>query len=748
MAGSGSINPVPVNYSTIDIYYSVNVTGTGRQAVIDVINDPGRTYFKRIELGAGFHEGVYSLGGLQPNTRYRFGLYDFKNQSDYVQLDMKWATTPAYEPPPGEPPPDTPPYIPPPPTTPSGTLSAAATGANTARINYTYANGTNVSLFRGAVLLQTFGSGAGSGVYEDSGLDPETQYTYYLRNGATVGSTLLALAIINTPELPAEGTLSKQVVDSNTVDLTYSFHDGTNVSLFRYETKITTFGSGAGSGTYRNTGLEADTSYTYYLRNGMAVSDLLLAQSTAKTLLEARKSIVKQGKILPLTSQLTIFDSTVKPLGLIENYEYLYWNFKYRNFGNFELKINRYKPNVQYLQKGNIVALYVAGYYRAGVIEYINIGLTGEGKKSENYKITGRDLGGIFAERDAEHNVSTGTGYDSQNTVASTAMRHYVNVNCMNSSNTDKNYPLLFLENPDPQCGGNIKYDARFQTIAELCEEICLASGLGWEVILDPTNRRFIFRNIEGLDRSFGNGDGNKPVTFSPEFENIKLINYTDSNINSKNVATVAGQGEGADRLIVEVSKDGLTYTGMDRREIFIDARDLASPAVAYTNDPSVGNNIELNMADTSEFTVGDIVIVSSSAGSERATITIVDTNVHITVNTLALNHTTTNPLVTNITKLIQRGNERLVELGETKAIEMDNLSTGPFKFGEDFYMGDIVTAEYPKIVSANVRVIEAVIEIDAGNLIQNSLILGKPFPNSLNITDLRNKNILPEVRR
>jgi hypothetical protein len=66
----------------------------------------------------------------------------------------------------------------------------------------------------------------------------------------------------------------------------------------------------------------------------------------------------------------------------------------------------------------------------------------------------------------------------------------------------------------------------------------------------------------------------------------------------------------------------------------------------AYTNDPAAGNNIELNMTDTSGFLVGDLVKVSSSAGTENAIITVVHDNTHITVAKLWLNHTTTNPLV------------------------------------------------------------------------------------------------------
>lgn len=67
----------------------------------------------------------------------------------------------------------------------------------------------------------------------------------------------------------------------------------------------------------------------------------------------------------------------------------------------------------------------------------------------------------------------------------------------------------------------------------------------------------------------------------------------------------------------------------------------------AYTNDPASGSEIVLNMADTIGAVIGNKVLVSSSAGSEMTTITAVTSNVSITVAALALDHTTTNPLVT-----------------------------------------------------------------------------------------------------
>jgi len=655
--GGVTTSSIKVNYSFSGVPLSV---------------DNGRVYLNGsvVSSGASSGSGSKTFTGLASDRSYTFTLTIYSQT--LASISIKTAKPAA--PPPSEPVPEEPAPPPPPPPTASGTLSANATSPTTVSLNYSFQNGSAVSIFRDSNLLYTDGS-TNSGVLVDI-VEPDTVFVYTLRNGATIGSTLLASATVGTPQLPEEGTLSAQVIDAATIDLTYSFNYGENVSLFLGSERVTTLGTGAGSGTYRNTGLVADTSYSYTLRNGTLITDTLLASSSAKTLKEARKYAIARGKILPLNSLLTIFDSTLTRIGVLEDYEYLYWVFRYRKPGNFKLTINRYKPNTEYLVKGNILALYVAGYYRAAIIESVEIGLTDKGKISENYSITGRDLGGLLSERVALHSTASGTGYDSQNTYASTVMRHYVNVNCMDAADTDRNYSLLYLEDPDPEAGGNIKYDARFQVISELLEEISLASGIGWEVVLDPTNKKLVFLNIIGLDRSFENG-ANSVVMFSPKFGNIKLISYSDSSINSKNVAYVAGQGEANARDVDEVTYLAAEYIGTARREIFIDARDLDEAA-----------------------------------------------------------------------KMTQRGNERLTELGETKVIEIENLAAGPFSYGEDFYLGDIVTVDYPGIVTADVRVIESIIEITPQSLIQNKLTFGKTYPDLININNSINKNFYPEVRR
>jgi hypothetical protein len=74
----------------------------------------------------------------------------------------------------------------------SGTLACSSATSSSITLGYSYNNGSSVSLFRGSTLLTTFGSGNGSGNYTDTGLSSNTSYTYYLRNGSSSSSPLLA----------------------------------------------------------------------------------------------------------------------------------------------------------------------------------------------------------------------------------------------------------------------------------------------------------------------------------------------------------------------------------------------------------------------------------------------------------------------------------------------------------------------------------------------------------------------------
>ena len=109
--------------------------------------------------------------------------------------------------------------------------------------------------------------------------------------------------------------------------------------------------------------------------------------------------------------------------------------------------------------------------------------------------------------------------------------------------------------------------DSLYTVIKGLCEE----NNIGFKIILTDDNK-FEFSLYAGADRSYDQTE-NPYVVFSPNFENIINSNYYSSKANLKNVTLVAGEGEGASRKTTVVGSG----SGLDRRELFTDARDISS---------------------------------------------------------------------------------------------------------------------------------------------------------------------------
>lgn len=373
---------------------------------------------------------------------------------------------------------------------------------------------------------------------------------------------------------------------------------------------------------------------------------------------------------------ILIFENDLTFEGQIDNYEFLSWNYKYRMADTFTIFVNFNKTNVTNLARGKLIGFTdIDGETKAGIIDHFQIKLTEEGKLSQTVEIRGFGLDGLTLQRRALDAVEAGTGYDNQNDKAETNMRHYVNINMINAADADRDYSLLELE-ADQTRGATINYQARFQTIHQILEEHSLLSDLGWTINLDLDNSKFKFHILEGVDRSAGNGV-NSEVKFSPEFDSVKFLQYVENSLQSKNVAVVAGQNEAQNRDIEIVQRDGGTFTDLDRREFFVDARDLATQA-----------------------------------------------------------------------ELIQRGNEKLADIGDEISFQFDNAESSPFTFKEDYDLGDIVTVTYPTIATEDSRVVEVIRNITPEGGSDEQVIVGKKDPDLIKLVKLNFKNTDPETWR
>jgi hypothetical protein len=98
------------------------------------------------------------------------------------------------------------------------------------------------------------------------------------------------------------------------------------------------------------------------------------------------------------------------------------------------------------------------------------------------------------------------------------------------------------------------------KTILELLEVMCQAKNIGFKAFKKNNKLNF------GLYKP-----DNAPIKFSNFFGNAKFDNVTNSVENFKNYAIVLGEGEGDDRIRVDVD---LTK-GSKRRELLVDAKDV-----------------------------------------------------------------------------------------------------------------------------------------------------------------------------
>ena len=171
-------------------------------------------------------------------------------------------------------------------------------------------------------------------------------------------------------------------------------------------------------------------------------------------------------------------------------------------------------------------------------------------------------------------------------------------------------------------------------------------------------SKNFEIQFYKGVNRSYEQHI-NPYVVFSPDFENIISSDYIQDKSTLKNACNVAGEGEGTERKYYGVG----TTSGLDRREIFVDARDISSD-------------------------------VETEVETEDGTIETV---------------TTTMPIEEYNNLLIERGRESLAENQETISFEGEVESIRQYVYGEDYFLGDIVQVKNKYGVESASRIIEVI---------------------------------------
>ncbi len=250
-------------------------------------------------------------------------------------------------------------------------------------------------------------------------------------------------------------------------------------------------------------------------------------------------------------------------LGEVDNYLSLGFSRNYHSPGEFQLVLNRKAANAGKLDINNLIML-GADPLKTGIIRHKEIKTSERGQ--EMLTIKGYALGTILRQRITIPPV--GESHDIQEGNAETVMKAYVQRNCLDIPGME--FPSLVIGD-DQQRGEIVKWQTRYKNLVDELEQLSRLTNLGWHIYPDFNSRKWIFDMYNG--RNFtADQQLNPPVTFSPEFDNIKGQEFIDSLIGYGTYAIVAGQGEGVDREVVMLGSDA---TGLDRHVIFVDARDV-----------------------------------------------------------------------------------------------------------------------------------------------------------------------------
>lgn len=251
----------------------------------------------------------------------------------------------------------------------------------------------------------------------------------------------------------------------------------------------------------------------------------------------------------------------------IDQYTSLQLTRSWHGVGSIDLRINRYLKHANELQRGRIIFPHNK-LNKAYIIRHREIELDENGKATENWIIQALPLKSWMGQRITYPPSSA--GYDNKQGNAETVMQHYVNNNVVNPADPRRKMNKVVLA-PNLGRGSQISWNSRYKNLADELTEISTVSGLGWNIDVDTNGEQFVFNISEGRDLTVDQSIL-PPAIFSPEFNTLGKMTFTESELNYRNAAIVGGQGEDVDRRIVEVGSS----TGYERFELFVDARDVA----------------------------------------------------------------------------------------------------------------------------------------------------------------------------
>ena len=265
--------------------------------------------------------------------------------------------------------------------------------------------------------------------------------------------------------------------------------------------------------------------------------------------------------------QVMIFEITNEKfecVGELNAVEGLIWREAFAGYDSFELFVPLNVDNFKLLKLGNVV--WVKNRLSAGFVEIINI-QNKNGK--DTISVKGRTLEKLMLDRIVVGTVVTHgfTALENAYTIA--------DKNIFTPDDYNRTIPYMALGLGEDNTQIIDTYQKTGGTVYDAVYELANAFDFGFEIAFLPQMQELIFTLIQTRDCTV-NQTMNNQIVFSTEFNNLIQSTIYQNNTDDKNTAYVYGEDKGADRKFI-IHQNDSSLTMLDRKELYIDARDLQS---------------------------------------------------------------------------------------------------------------------------------------------------------------------------
>ncbi len=365
---------------------------------------------------------------------------------------------------------------------------------------------------------------------------------------------------------------------------------------------------------------------------------------------------------------ISILDKERRRIHIIDTYNSLIWANRYYDKGDCEIKIPASIKNLMIFKEG----MYIARDDDEMVCRIEDIELETDIEEGDYLIVKGYDIKKILSQRIVWNQTNF-------NGLVEDYIRKLIYENIINPSIESRKISNFML---GEKVGftEELKQQVTYDQIDDKVEEICKNYKWGYKVIINDLNE-FVFQLYKGKNKS-------ETVIFSDEYENLVSTEYIENQTNVKNVALIAGEGEGTERITNVIGE----ASDIDRYELYVDARDISKSTDYNELIKSYPNGKQVTVGGTTYYQVDGVNIA----------IIVKDEEVGDIIET-----TLTDEIYEK--NLISKGEENLAQRKSSKTYAGAIAPTSTFKYKEDYYLGDIVTVENKYGISVECRIVEVI---------------------------------------